>query len=75
MKQQRQYRPKSTNQSQTLTKAVPHIRLGEANAGKLAALDELAQVYLALCQQYVTLCAQRGAYPSVARERDLTQAR
>src|SRR2546421_8325281 len=55
MKQQRQYRPKSTNQSQTLTKAVPHIRLGEANAGKLAALDELAQVYLALCQQYVTL--------------------
>jgi len=38
-----------------LTKAVTHIRLIEANPGKLAALDELAPVYLALCQQYVTL--------------------
>ncbi|HEX6553782.1 MAG TPA: transposase, partial [Ktedonobacteraceae bacterium] len=40
---------------QTITKAVTHIRLLEANAGKLAALDTLAPVYLALCQQYVTL--------------------
>jgi hypothetical protein len=40
---------------QTLTKAVTHIRLEAANAGKLAALDDLAQVYLPLCQQYVTL--------------------
>src|SRR5712692_2337991 len=40
---------------QTLTRAVTHIRLVEANAAKLAALDELAPVYLALCQQYVTL--------------------
>jgi Putative transposase DNA-binding domain len=40
---------------QTITKAVTHIRLEAANAGKLAALDELAQVYLPLCQQYVTL--------------------
>jgi hypothetical protein len=38
-----------------LTKAVTHIRLIEANPGKLAALDALAPVYLALCQQYVTL--------------------
>src|SRR5713226_711557 len=38
-----------------LTKAVTHIRLIETNPGKLAALDELAPVYLALCQQYVTL--------------------
>src|SRR5713226_4126106 len=38
-----------------LTKAVTHIRLIEANPGKLAALDTLAPVYLALCQQYVTL--------------------
>src|SRR5712692_8701942 len=40
---------------QTLTRAVTHIRLEAANAGKLAALDDLAQVYLPLCQQYVTL--------------------
>jgi hypothetical protein len=38
-----------------LTKSVTHIRLIEVNPGKLAALDELAPVYLALCQQYVTL--------------------
>jgi hypothetical protein len=41
--------------SQTLTKAVTHIRLIEVNPGKLAALDALAPVYLALCQHYVTL--------------------
>src|SRR5690349_20838973 len=40
---------------QTLTRAVTHIRLAAANAGKLAALDDLVQVYLSLCQQYVTL--------------------
>jgi hypothetical protein len=44
-----------SGQSQTLTKAVTHIRLIEVNPGKLAALDALAPVYLALCQQYVTL--------------------
>ncbi len=40
--------------SQRITKAVTHIRLSEVNTGKLAALDALASVYLALCQQYVT---------------------
>ncbi len=40
---------------QRITRAVTHIRLEAANEGKLAALDELAQVYLPLCQQYVTL--------------------
>src|SRR5260370_3863889 len=40
---------------QRITTAVTHIRLEAANGGKLAALDELAQVYLPLCQQYVTL--------------------
>lgn len=40
---------------QTITKAVTHIRLEAANAGKLTALDALAEVYLALTQQYVTL--------------------
>jgi len=44
-----------TGEPQRVTKAVTHIRLLEANAGKLAALDHLAPVYLALCQQYVTL--------------------
>src|SRR5260370_153891 len=40
---------------QTVTRAVTHVRLEAANTGKLTALDDLAQVYLALCQQYVTL--------------------
>lgn len=43
------------SQPQRITKAVTHIRLLEANPGKLAALDELAPVYLTLCQQYITL--------------------
>jgi hypothetical protein len=38
-----------------VTKAVTNIHLLEVNPGKLAALDALAPVYLALCQQYVTL--------------------
>jgi hypothetical protein len=48
-------RHRGPDQSQTLTKAVTHIRLEATNAGKLAALDALAQVYLPLCQQYVIL--------------------
>jgi transposase len=39
---------------------VTHIRLVEINPGKLEALDQLAQVYMALCQEYVTLfCAKQ----------------
>ncbi len=38
-----------------LTRAVSHIRLVETNPGKLGALDQLAQVYMDLCQQYVTV--------------------
>jgi transposase len=38
-----------------VTRAVTHIRLVEVNPGKLAALDALAPIYLALCQAYVTL--------------------
>jgi len=53
MKQKRQYT--SQGQPQRITKAVTHIRLLEVNPGKLTALDTLAPVYLALCQQYVTL--------------------
>jgi hypothetical protein len=58
MKQQRQ-RGKKAVQPHTITQAVTHIRLTQANPGKLAALDALAPVYLALCQQYVTFfCTQ-----------------
>jgi transposase len=53
MKQKRKIRPK-LGEPQRITKAVTHIRLLEANAGKLAALDTLATAYLALCQRYVT---------------------
>ena len=52
---QRHRRSKKPGEPLIHTFAVTHIRLGEANAGKLVALDALAPVYLALCQQYVTL--------------------
>jgi hypothetical protein len=55
MKQKsRKKRPKSA-EPQRITRAVTHIRLLEANSGKLAALDALAPVYLSLCQQYVAV--------------------
>jgi hypothetical protein len=53
MKQRQRSRRPDT--AQRITKAVTHIRLIEANPGKLVALDALAPVYLALCQQYVSL--------------------
>src|SRR5438132_5832140 len=37
-----------------LIKAIAHIRLREANKGKLSALDALWVEYKALCQTYVT---------------------
>jgi hypothetical protein len=59
MKQKRQKRPKP-DISYHITKAVTHIRLSDPNPGKLAALDTLAPVYLALCQQYVALfCTEK----------------
>lgn len=54
MKLKRQKRPKP-GEPYRITKAVTHIRLKEGNTGKLAALDALAEAYLALCQLYVTL--------------------
>src|SRR6266571_9324266 len=54
MKQKRQKKP-IPGQPYRITKAVTHIRLLEVNPGKLAALDTLAPVYLALCQRYITL--------------------
>src|SRR5215831_15529072 len=63
MNQQSKHRKKKkrppAGEPYPLTKAVTHIRLVEVNPGKLAALDALAPVYLALCQQYITLfCTQ-----------------
>ncbi len=56
MKQrQKRGRGQKKGEPQRVTKAVTHIRLLEINPGKLAALDTLAPVYLALCQQYVTV--------------------
>lgn len=55
MKQQHQRRVKGPGKPRRLTRSVTHIRFAEANAGKLAILEELAQIYLMLCQQYVTL--------------------
>src|SRR5215470_3060441 len=56
---QRKHRRSGPYDPQTITRTVTHIRLQAANGGKLAALDELAQVYLSLCQQYVTLFCTR----------------
>jgi hypothetical protein len=47
--QDKQKRKRKTKQ--TLTRAVTHIRLIEANPGKLDALDHLVGAYLALTQQ------------------------
>ena len=71
--EEKRARKRKKKTKQTITRAVTHIRLIEANSGKLDALDQLATTFQALCQQYVTSCAQRGATLSVARERDLTQ--
>ncbi|HYX51207.1 MAG TPA: transposase, partial [Ktedonobacteraceae bacterium] len=51
----RQNQPIGRSMSQTLTRAATHILLEAVNAGKCAALNDLARVYLPLCQQYVTL--------------------
>jgi len=51
---QEKKRKRKKKTKQTLTHAVTPIRLIEANAGKLLALDQLMAVYLPLCQQYVT---------------------
>src|SRR5690348_16840472 len=54
MRKQRRKRAKK-GEPPRITKAVTHIRLLEANPGKLAALDQLAHVFLQLVQQYVIL--------------------
>src|ERR1700680_1757509 len=54
-KQRKKKKRPTAGEPYPVTRAVTHIRLIEVNPGKLAALDALAPVYLALCQQYVTL--------------------
>jgi len=54
-KQRKKKKRATVGEPYPVTKAVTHIRLVEVNPGKLAALDALAPVYLALCQEYVTL--------------------
>jgi len=76
-KQKRRKKHPKPGEPQRITKAVTQIRLIEVNPGKLAALDALAPVYLALCQQYVTLfCTQEApdklrapCYPTPLSER------
>src|SRR5437660_6639232 len=46
---------KQATEPRHITRAVTCIRLTDVNAGKLAALDTLAPVYLTLCQQYITV--------------------
>ena len=59
-KQRKQKKRPPAGEPYPVTRAVTHIRLVEVNPGKLAALDALAPVYLALCQAYVTLfCTHR----------------
>ena len=66
MKQRKHHR-RGPYDPQTITRAVTHIRLEATNAGKLAALNELAQVYLPLCQQYVSSFAPMSRLTSFAR--------
>src|SRR6266478_8941277 len=54
-KQRKKKKRPTAGEPYPVTRAVTHIRLVEVNPGKLVALDTLAPVYLALCQQYVTL--------------------
>src|SRR6266516_3272017 len=60
MKERQQHRHRGQNTTTILTRAVTHIRLIEVNPGKLAALDALAPVYQALCQEYVTYFCTEG---------------
>ncbi len=61
--QEKTKRKRKKKTKHTITRAVTHIRLIEANPGKLAVLDQLVVVFLALCQQYVTLWCTTGGTP------------
>ena len=61
--QERKKRTRKRKSKQTLTRTVAHIRLTEANAGKVEALDQLSETFMALTQSYVTVFCTREADP------------
>src|SRR5260370_3768345 len=61
--EEKKKRKRKKKSKQTITRAVTHIRLLEANVGKLSTLDELMTVYLQLCQQYTTRFCQAESKP------------
>ena len=66
-KQRKKKKRSTEGEPYPVTRAVTHIQLVEVNPGKLAALDALAPIYLALCQEYVTLfCGEE--YPNKLRD-------
>src|SRR5712692_4667172 len=62
-KEDKKKRKRKKQTKQTLTHTVTHIRLIEANPGKLDALDQLIVVFTALCQRYVTLLCLADSGP------------
>lgn len=62
-KEESKKRKRKKKTKQTITRAVTHIRLIEANPGKLDAFDHLVGAYLALTQQYVTLFCEAETSP------------
>src|SRR5260370_36925355 len=56
--EEKKKRTRKKKSKQTITRAVTHIRLLEANVGKLSTLDALMSVYLGVCQQSTTLFCQ-----------------
>ncbi len=61
--EEKRARTRKKKTQQTITRAVTHIRLSEANPGKLDALDHLVEAYLALTQQYVILFCEAQTSP------------
>src|SRR5438093_13754557 len=59
--QDKKKRKRKKKTKQTITRAVTHIRLIEANSSKLEALDHLVVDYLGLTQRYVTLFCTEAA--------------
>src|SRR5579862_7266563 len=52
---------KAKREGPTLTRAITHIRLGEANRGKLDALDALWLEYKPLCERYMAYFSTKTA--------------
>ena len=61
--EERQNRKRKKKTQQTITRAVTPLRLIEANAGELDALDHLVGASVALTQQYVTLFCEAATSP------------